>query len=86
MIEVTLNCEVCHIEAVVESTKMKLLGRVYVTADGWQSEAESNGIDLCPSHATDIDDSFCPMCRMNVGESHDDAGCLAEAQAEGIAY
>ena len=58
----------------------------YVTADGWQSEAESNGIDLCPSHATDIDDSFCPMCRMNVGESHDDAGCLVEAQAEGIAY
>ena len=29
----------------------------------------------------DLDDTFCPVCRMNVGPDHNDAACRAEYEA-----
>ena len=29
----------------------------------------------------DLDDTFCPVCRMNVGPDHNDAACRAECEA-----
>jgi len=35
----------------------------------------------CEDQAEDLDDTFCPTCRMNVGADHNDAACQAEYEA-----